>query len=212
MKPEGIVIYHKQGNVLFKKTLEKDEEHKARGRRNRWKLGTVSSQKRNAKEVQQHRWKVRATRYFLPLKLKDTQLLDKKPKTLYEPVFPTYMFIRMGDQDDWNPITKTPGFDKLVKLSRDENGFMAPTPVPDSVIEELQSLEYVKTDYKQGDQVRVKEGTFKDFNGLIDSTDGESRVYVLLEFFNSQKKIKLKRSNIVPIWLDKFLKVRYYAF
>jgi len=136
---------------------------------------------------------------FLPLKLKDTQLLDTKPKALYEPVFPTYMFIRMGDQDDWNPITKTPGFDKLVKLSRDENGFMAPTPVPDSVIEELQSLEYVKTDYKQGDQVRVKDGTFKDFTGLIESIDGESRVYVLLEFFNSMKKIKLKRSNIVPI-------------
>lgn len=30
MKPEGIVIYHKQGNVLFKKTLEKDEEHKSK--------------------------------------------------------------------------------------------------------------------------------------------------------------------------------------
>lgn len=28
MKPEGIVIYHTQGNVLFKKTLEKDEMSK----------------------------------------------------------------------------------------------------------------------------------------------------------------------------------------
>lgn len=28
MKPEGIIIYHKQGNLLFKKTLEKDEEPK----------------------------------------------------------------------------------------------------------------------------------------------------------------------------------------
>ncbi len=28
MSPEGIVIYHKAGNVLFKKTIEKDEEHK----------------------------------------------------------------------------------------------------------------------------------------------------------------------------------------
>jgi len=27
-KPEGIVIFHKQGNLLFKKTCEKDEEHK----------------------------------------------------------------------------------------------------------------------------------------------------------------------------------------
>lgn len=29
MKPEGIVIFHAQGNVLFKKTLEKDEEPKS---------------------------------------------------------------------------------------------------------------------------------------------------------------------------------------
>lgn len=28
MKPEGIVCYHAQGNVLFKATIEKDDEHK----------------------------------------------------------------------------------------------------------------------------------------------------------------------------------------
>jgi RNA ligase-like protein len=28
MKPEGVVIYHIQGNVMFKKTLEKDEQPK----------------------------------------------------------------------------------------------------------------------------------------------------------------------------------------
>lgn len=30
MKPEGIVVFHKQSGVLFKKTLEKDEEPKGR--------------------------------------------------------------------------------------------------------------------------------------------------------------------------------------
>ena len=30
MNPEGIVIYHKAGNVLFKKTIEKDEQPKNR--------------------------------------------------------------------------------------------------------------------------------------------------------------------------------------
>jgi hypothetical protein len=30
MKPEGIVIFHPQGNILFKKTLEKDEEPKSK--------------------------------------------------------------------------------------------------------------------------------------------------------------------------------------
>lgn len=33
MKPEGIVIYHPQGNILFKKTLEKDEEPKSASQR-----------------------------------------------------------------------------------------------------------------------------------------------------------------------------------
>lgn len=28
MKPEGVVVYHTAGNVCFKKTIEKDEEHK----------------------------------------------------------------------------------------------------------------------------------------------------------------------------------------
>lgn len=33
MKPEGIVVYHIAGNVAFKKTLEKDEEHKSQRKR-----------------------------------------------------------------------------------------------------------------------------------------------------------------------------------
>ena len=33
MRPEGIVIYHKQGNLYFKKTIEKDEEHKSQNSR-----------------------------------------------------------------------------------------------------------------------------------------------------------------------------------
>jgi len=31
MKPEGVVIYHVQGRLLFKKTLERDEQPKGRG-------------------------------------------------------------------------------------------------------------------------------------------------------------------------------------
>lgn len=30
MKPEGVVVYHRQGNVGFKKTIEKDEEWKGK--------------------------------------------------------------------------------------------------------------------------------------------------------------------------------------
>ena len=31
MKPEGIVIFHAQGNILFKKTFDKDEAGKEFG-------------------------------------------------------------------------------------------------------------------------------------------------------------------------------------
>jgi hypothetical protein len=30
MRPEGVVIYHKAGNLMFKKTIEKDDEYKGR--------------------------------------------------------------------------------------------------------------------------------------------------------------------------------------
>jgi hypothetical protein len=30
MKPEGVVVYHKQGNFMLKKTIEKDEEYKGK--------------------------------------------------------------------------------------------------------------------------------------------------------------------------------------
>lgn len=30
MRPEGVVIYHKAGNLMFKKTIEKDDEWKGK--------------------------------------------------------------------------------------------------------------------------------------------------------------------------------------
>jgi hypothetical protein len=32
MKPEGIIIFHTAGNLMFKKTIEKDEEHKGQNK------------------------------------------------------------------------------------------------------------------------------------------------------------------------------------
>tara|TARA_R110000787_G_scaffold255002_1_gene360340 strand:- start:357 stop:587 length:231 start_codon:yes stop_codon:yes gene_type:complete len=76
---------------------------------------------------------------------------------------------------------------------------MSPTPVPDNVIDTLKGLEYNPVDYKIGDEIRVKDGTFKDYCGQIQSVDSESRVFVLLEFFNSLKKVKINRSQIEPV-------------
>ncbi len=140
-------------------------------------------------------------------------LTDKRRITAYaafrhltEPLFPRYLFVQMDEgEDDFYPITKTPGITRIVKMTEREDGYLYPTIIPDEIIEGLKALEdeqgihsNYQVDYQKGDRVRVVKGIFKDLSAEIATISGIQRVGVLIEMMGSFKNIELDYRDIEP--------------
>lgn len=124
-----------------------------------------------------------------------------------EPLFPTYLFVQISEgDDDFYPITETPGVLKIVKMTKRGDGYLYPTMIPDKIIASLRELEDEqgvhsrhKADYEKGDKVQIVRGAFKDFPAEIFSMDKVERVNILIDFFNSVKKIEVSYRDISPV-------------
>jgi transcriptional antiterminator RfaH len=103
-----------------------------------------------------------------------------------EPLFPRYLFIRLGLGDSaksWAPIRSTKGVSRLVSFGN------APARVDDGLIELLRAQEAnVQTMpenlFKPGERVRLTAGPFAGIEGIYQMTNGERRVMVLIEILS----------------------------
>lgn len=107
-------------------------------------------------------------------------------KVADEPLFPRYLFIRLGQGDSaqsWGPIRSTKGVSRLVSFGAE------PARVDDRLIDLLKSQEggvqaEPKRLFKPGQRVRLSEGPFAGIEGIFQMADGERRVMVLIELLS----------------------------
>lgn len=105
---------------------------------------------------------------------------------LDEPLFPRYLFIRLGQGDSaksWAPIRSTKGVSRLVCFG------VEPAKVADGLIELLQRQEVsVQIEperlFKGGERVRLTEAPFAGIEGVYQMADGDRRVMVLIEILS----------------------------
>jgi transcriptional antiterminator RfaH len=105
---------------------------------------------------------------------------------LDEPLFPRYLFIRLGLGDtakSWAPIRSTRGVSRLVKFGTE------PAKVDDCLIELLKAKESAANDepvrlFKPGEKVRLMAGPFAGIEGIYQMAEGERRVMVLIELMS----------------------------
>jgi transcriptional antiterminator RfaH len=110
-----------------------------------------------------------------------------------EPLFPRYLFIRLGHGDaakSWAPIRSTRGVSKLVKFG------LEPAKVDDGLIELLKSRESAASDqperlFSAGDKVRLIKGPFGGIEGIYQMAEGERRVIVLIELIGKTVKVTM---------------------
>ena len=135
---------------------------------------------------------------YLPKTLKDKdKSLVGAPKPI--PFYPGYLFIHLEiGVDDFYRARKTPHVNNILRYGDTY------TPVPNSVIEALRSMEkneIIETkfmEYQDGEVVRFKEGhKLANYEGIIQK-DPKQRVFVLLEIMGKQQRIKAKPQDIVP--------------
>jgi transcriptional antiterminator NusG len=120
---------------------------------------------------------------------------EGKKKTVMRKVFPGYVLVEMIMTDDsWYVVRNTPGVTGFVGSS---GAGSKPTPLraeeADAILKQM-GLEEARTtvDFTVGRSVKVKEGPFANFVGIIEEIDlNRSKLKVLVNMFGRETPVEL---------------------
>jgi transcriptional antiterminator RfaH len=134
---------------------------------------------------------------YLPLLLSET-VSGGAFSILPKPLFPRYLFIRLGHEQgskSWAPIRSTKGVSKLVTFGSQ------PAKVHDELVTFLKEYEANLQSTPQklfmaGERVRLLEGPFAGLEGVYQMSDGDRRVMVLVEMLSKPVSIRLAPTSI----------------
>jgi transcriptional antiterminator RfaH len=115
-----------------------------------------------------------------------------------EPLFPRYLFIRLGldfKSQSWAPIRSTTGVSRLVRFGMD------PAKVDDGLIEVLRQQESAfksqpKKLFSAGDRIVITQGPFAGIEGVFQMAQGEQRVMVLIELMSQSVALPLAPNQL----------------
>lgn len=118
-----------------------------------------------------------------------------------EPLFPRYLFIRLGQghaDPSWTPIRSTKGVSQLVRFGAN------PAKVHDGLIDRLRATEAAVQSaperlFTLGDQVKLVDGAFVGIEGVYQMADGERRVMVLIELMGKPVVMKVDPASLQKI-------------
>jgi transcriptional antiterminator NusG len=120
-------------------------------------------------------------------------------------VFPGYLLVRMAlDDDSWYGVRNTPGVPGFVG-----NG-ARPTPLSRKEVESIlgvckeepgtEKKARPRLEFEMGEQVRVIQGPFADFNGAISDIDvARSKLTVLVNIFGRETPVELELGQVAKL-------------
>ena len=123
---------------------------------------------------------------------------DGQKKTNLKKIFPGYILVQMEmDDDSWFVVRNTPGVTGFV--SAEDESDNRPKPVPleqeevDHILNQIRSDEpRIKVGFASGQTIRVTEGPFIDFMGVVDEVYPDRlKVKVLVSFFGRETPVEL---------------------
>ncbi len=113
-------------------------------------------------------------------------------RTVTKKIFPGYVLVEMKMSDEsWHVVRNTPGVTGFV------GGGNKPTPLAEtevrSILKQMQDgTPQVKVGFRKGESVRVVDGPFTDFIGIVDEINiGKGKVKVLLSLFGRETSVEL---------------------
>jgi transcription termination/antitermination protein NusG len=121
-------------------------------------------------------------------------------------LYPGYLLVRMAlDDDSWYVVRNTPGVTGFVG-----NG-ARPTPLSRKEVESIlgvggkeepgtEKKVRPRLEFEMGEQVRVTQGPFADFNGAISDIDvGRSKLTVLVNIFGRETPVELELGQVAKL-------------
>lgn len=128
-------------------------------------------------------------------------------RVVQKKLYPGYLYIRMDlDDDSWYVVRNTPGVTgfvgsgaRPVPLSRREVEDILGVAVDDeTVVTEKKARPRV--DFEVGQQVRVTNGPFAEFNGVISEIEVErSKLKVLVNIFGRETPVELEFGDVAKL-------------
>jgi transcriptional antiterminator NusG len=123
---------------------------------------------------------------------------DGQKKINLKKIFPGYILVQMEMADDsWYVVRNTPGVTGFV--SAEDESDNRPKPVPleqeevDRILNQIRSDEpRIKVGFASGQTIRVTEGPFIDFMGVVDEVYPDRlKIKVLVSFFGRETPVEL---------------------
>ncbi len=122
----------------------------------------------------------------------EIEVKDGKRRTVERRVFPGYVLIKLIlTEESWFVVRNTPGVTGFVGMGN------LPTPLrPDEVAQIIKRMEadspMINVTFKVGERVRIVDGPFNDFRGLVADIDMDrSKVRVNVSFFGRDTPVEL---------------------
>ncbi len=113
-------------------------------------------------------------------------------RTVTKKILPGYVLVQMKmDESSWSVVRNTPGVTGFVGSGN------TPTPLEEKEVSEIlkqmtAETPKVKVGFRKGQSVRVTDGPFIDFVGVVDEINmGKGKVKVLLSLFGQETPVEL---------------------
>jgi len=114
-------------------------------------------------------------------------------------MFSNYLFVEIVDQ--WRALKSTNGISQLLMLEHEK-----PAIIQDEYIAKLRSQENKdgvivlgKSKFKKYDSVQIKSGPFAYDVGVFDGLSSHDRVFVLLSFLGTQRRVEMREDNLILV-------------
>ena len=122
----------------------------------------------------------------------EIEVRDGKRRTVERHIFPGYVLVNMIlTEESWYVVRNTPGVTGFVGMGNN------PTPLrPEEVSQIVKRMEAdaptVKVTFKVGERIRIVDGPFNDFRGVVAEIDMErTKVRVMVSFFGRETPVEL---------------------
>ena len=113
-------------------------------------------------------------------------------------VFPGYIIVQMMmDDESWHVVRNTPGVTGFVSVEDEHEKRPKPVPLDDQEVDQIlnqmvSAKPRVKVGFETGQTVRITDGPFLDFMGVVDEVfPDRTKVKVLVSFFGRETPVEL---------------------
>ncbi|MBM4463438.1 MAG: transcription termination/antitermination factor NusG [Chloroflexi bacterium] len=129
--------------------------------------------------------------------VEEIEIKEGQRRTVSKKLYPGYVLVKMRmNNNSWSIVRNTPGVTSFVS-NQDEQGKLIPAPLEEEEVATILAkmkagAPQVTVGLTKGESVRITDGPFIDFAGIIDEISPEKgKVRVLVSFFGRETPIEL---------------------